>query len=140
MASCLFKELLDRSKQVVAQTPAGEFLRKELMTVKIISEDGSSWHQMAWSQEKQQLLPTDGQRLTILQARDTIQELYELCQSPGLILRFHALRAISKLAKDGSTVVFLEACHWSQDPKATRKYTLPPAADSVEAGQPSSFC
>ena len=74
MATCLFKKLLDTSKQVIAQTPAGELLRKELMTAKIISEDGKSWHQMAWSQEKLQLLPTDGQRLSILQAHETIQQ------------------------------------------------------------------
>ena len=61
-----------------------------------------------WSQERQQLLPTAGEKMN--------QELYELSQCPGLVLRFHALKALSKLAKDGST----DHANWSLGTESPR--------------------
>ena len=64
--------------------------------------------QMMWNAEAEQLLPTQGLKLTIQQAHSAFQELHSLAQRPALVLRFHALRAIAKIvAKDGNTLV-----HW----------------------------
>ena len=61
MAACFFKELELRSSQVIAKTEDGEKLRQELIKNQLLTSDGAKWNQMAWSQEREQLLPTDGE-------------------------------------------------------------------------------
>ena len=76
-------------------------LRAELIKAGLISEDGTQWHQMQWSKEQSQLLPTDGEKLG-LQHRD----VQRLVQKPGTVLRFHALKALQRIeSRDGTVVV-----------------------------------
>ena len=106
MAACFFKELELRSSQVIAKTEDGEKLRQELINNQLLTSDGAKWNQMAWSQEREQLLPTDGEVKDIHATHKILQQVYALAQMPGLILRFHAPRDIRRMgSKDGNAVI-----------------------------------
>ena len=72
----------------------------------LLSEDGQYWLQFQWSAEQERLIPTTAQPLSVKQAHDIIREVQEILQTPGILLRFHALKPLHKTqARDGSAVV-----------------------------------
>ena len=126
LATCLFKELEDRfSNKVIAKDQAGTRtllrLRQELIKKQLISEDGTQWSRVQWSPEKEQLVATDGTKQTLQAANATITELRQMAQKPGLILRFHAVKSLTKVvARDGNQVKQIRiACMVSCKPSPT---------------------
>ena len=98
MAQCLFRELLveARSSKVIASTPEASQLRQELVRQRLLTEDGMGWQQMQWSAERERLEPTGDPRLDSQKAYTVIRELQTLLQTPGLLLRLHALKPCRK--------------------------------------------
>ena len=125
LAACLFKELEDRSSKVVSHNFTGHKLRQELIKKQIISEYGAQLNQLQWNQEKEQLLATEGARQTLQQAQAAVGELRQLCQKPGLIVSFHALKSLTKvLARDGQQIIPWKMVIGHREPDARRMYTL----------------
>ena len=91
------------------------------MKKQLIHMDGKSWNLAQWSQEKEQLAAAEGQRMTLQQAHAIIQELCQLSQKPGLILRFHALRHLTKVATAAGNVKMVIG---HREPDAGRMYSL----------------
>ena len=106
MAMSMFKELELRSAKVIASTAEAATLRKELISQQILTEDGKAWNQLQWSPEKGRLLPSNAPTLELHKAHGVLQEIQRLVQIPGLLLRFHALKALHKFhATDGMAVI-----------------------------------
>ena len=62
--------------------------------------------------------------MSLQQAYDVLKEIYELCQCQGLILRFHALRALQKVGKDGNSVIPWKLVIGHREAKADRMHSL----------------
>ena len=106
MAISLFTELMSRSAKVVEATPEGAKLRQELIAQKLLTGDGQKWHHLQWAPDQEKLVPTDTEPLDVYQAHHILQEIKTQVQTPGVIIRFHALRSLQRYqAKDGHAVI-----------------------------------
>ena len=84
-----------------------------------------AWNLMEWSTEQDQLVPVEGERMSLQQAHETVKELHSLAQKPGLILRFHALKALARVeTREGGAVVPWKMVIGHREKDAGRMYEL----------------
>ena len=103
MGAAVFKELELRVLKAMGEDEEGAHIRKKLMTQNLLTADGKSWNYMKWNQEQGKLLPTKEAPLPMCEACQMLNRVYALIQTPGLILRFCALKALKRVDMDSTS-------------------------------------
>ena len=112
--------LQGQSSKVIAQGPEAERLRQELIQEELLSEDGQKWLQLQSMVGRAREVDAHQCSSPPHAPGEVIRDIQLLVQSPGLLLRFHALKPSNRIqAKDGSGVVPWKMVIGHRKPKAS---------------------
>eukprot|EP00439_Symbiodinium_sp_Y106_P053556 s68_g7.t1 len=104
--AAVFKELEMRLIKLMAENPEGAEIRRQLSAQNLLTADGKAWYYMKWDREQGKLLPTKETPLQMSDACQVLARVYALVQTPGLILRFCALKALNKVDMENPSSAF----------------------------------
>ena len=125
MITGLLRQLELRLQKTMSEASEGQMTQAELVKNRLLTADGRRWNQMQWCKETSQLVPVEGQTMSLSEALALLQEAQSLVQMPGTILRFHALKALQKVeAKDGNVVGPWRLVIGMRTPAADKLYGL----------------
>eukprot|EP00439_Symbiodinium_sp_Y106_P081683 s26_g20.t2 len=96
MSTVIFRELGLRLEKAMAETPEGENIRKELIQQELLTPDGQAWHYMKWNADLRKLVPLKAAPIPMKEACQLVHSIYQMLQTPGLIVRFCALKGLDK--------------------------------------------
>ena len=97
MSTVIFRELGLRLEKAMAETPEGENIRKELIQQELLTPDGQAWHYMKWNADLRKLVPLKAAPIPMKEACQLVHSIYQMLQTPGLIVRFCALKGLDKV-------------------------------------------
>ena len=100
MLTCLLKKL-GESHEANDRRRSAE--KRAHPSPRLLTNDGAKWHQMTWSQEKEQLVPTDAEQA---ESQGPTPGVDHPGPDPWMGLRFHAPHSLSQVVtKEGQSVV-----------------------------------
>ena len=76
--------------------------------MRLLTTEGDAWLYLRWDAQAQKQVPSSAQPLPLAEALQMVERVHTLAKSPGVVLRFCALKALTKANEaetEGQSVV-----------------------------------